>query len=620
MTVRVTQTPGFWAASASLFVGGLRLVRSGGAKLAAVVLVTQLVILGISLPLVHWLFREALRAAGMTGLDLGQLQITGGLPFSLGLIVIICTLAFWIVALQFTVLIVAVDQVTARGSLSLRGLGGELVRLAKKLVRPSSLALLGYLFVVLPLSGFGFLSALTHGIAVPRFVTGELSKSATGSTILIVFFVGLAVANLLLAASLPLFALTDATGGRALRGSLRLTWGVRGLSLALAIVGAMIVASAAGAALTVVAILPTLVTDAAAPALSPAVAAFSLGAVRVAGAVLAGVVAAWIAGILVVFVRRHRDRVPAQWLGMDRTTADATGSVPHEHSRGAATVVVSVSVLAAVALGLASLGPMQRISEAPQTLSLAHRGFTPGGIENTLESLDAAAEAGVDMVEVDFMQTADRGFVAMHDATLGRLAGEDVAVKDLTTPQLQALTLRDALGHTSTIPTVAEYVTRADELDLPLLIEIKLGGGETDDHVDLLVAELEELGLLERNIYHSLDAASVARLKTLRPDLTVGYTMAFAGDEAPDTPADFIVVEQWTASEAVQASAERKGYGFWVWTVNDDAGIREHFRRGAGGIISDVPDRVVEIRAEMAEETGLAGRLLDAMRGFITVG
>ena len=61
------------------------------------------------------------------------------------------------------------------------------------------------------------------------------------------------------------------------------------------------------------------------------------------------------------------------------------------------------------------------------------------------------------------------------------------------------------------IPSLAEYVTRAKEIDMPLLIEIKMGGLDTPDHVDLLVEELTELDALQGNTFHSLDHASVDR-------------------------------------------------------------------------------------------------------------
>src|SRR5690606_35668225 len=216
----------------------------------------------------------------------------------------------------------------------------------------------------------------------------------------------------------------------------------------------------------------------------------------------------------------------------------------------------SLMILAAIGFGTAAIDTLQRLSDAPDTLALAHRGFSDGGVENTISGLEAAHAAGADLVEMDVMQTRDGEFVAMHDATLGRLAGRSDSVKDLTLAELTSIMVHDMRGHEDLIPSFADYVTRAQQLEMPLLIEIKLGGGESPDHVERLVDELERLDALENNIYHSLDAPSVDRLKRLRPDLTVGYTMAFAAVAAPDTPADFIVPEEWSATDELQRSAE----------------------------------------------------------------
>ncbi|MGO1539671.1 MAG: glycerophosphodiester phosphodiesterase family protein [Leucobacter sp.] len=262
---------------------------------------------------------------------------------------------------------------------------------------------------------------------------------------------------------------------------------------------------------------------------------------------------------------------------------------------------------------------MERLSEQPETLVLAHRGFSEGGVENTVSGLDAALQAGADLVEMDVMQTQDGEFIAMHDAALGRLADRPDEVKDLTLEELTAITVRDQFGNEDRIPSFADYVTHADNIGMPLLVEIKLGGADTDDHVDRLVAELEELGSLENHIYHSLDAASVARLKELRPDLTVGYTMPFAGGGIPNTPADFIVVEEWSASDEMQSAAHDAGLGFMVWTVNEEEAIRDYMRRDSDGIITDHPDVAESARAEMDEESGLTFVLLDALMRFVKV-
>lgn len=598
-------------------VEGLRMVHRGGWRLGGVLLISQLAILALSLPIIQWLFRTALRSAGMTGLDLGQLNLTGRIPITItiGSIVAIMVVGLWFVSLQLTALIVALEHTDHERAPSMRAFGRALTLVMRKLAKPSSYPLFLYLFLILPLAGFGFTSVLTQGISIPHFVTGELQKSTAGIIMITVFLVVIGMANVRLAATLPVFVLTDASGRQSTRASRMLTRGIDGMQIVVAVLLVAIAATALGLIVAGLGILPTLISDWFFPDASPVVAAFSLGAVQVAGAILTGLVTAWVAAILVQYVRDRRDDVPYEW----RALAPAHQLPRKTSERSWGFVVPGTVVVIAMLLGFANIGQMVDVQDEPDTLVLAHRGFTPGGVENTLGSLEAAAEAGVDLVEMDVMQTKDGEFVAMHDVSLGRLAGANVNVKDLTFDEITSMTVRDRLGHEELIPSFTDYVVLADELNMPLLIEIKLSGAETPDHVDLLVAELEDLGLLERNIYHSLDAPSVQRLKEIRPDLNVGYTMAFAANEVPDTPADFIVVEQWTASDTIHESAKRAGLGFWVWTVNDEPSYRTYLRTGVDGIVSDRPDLIIKARADMAEETGLAGTLLDAFTRWVTI-
>jgi glycerophosphoryl diester phosphodiesterase len=610
--------PGVWSEYRLLLARGWGLVRAGGARLAALILITHLVVLGVALPVLGWLFREALRANGMSGLDLGQLRAGGGIPLTIALILVIVALAFWLISLQFAAFVTLLH----RPGISGRELLGEFGRVTRKLLRPSSFPLVLYLFLLLPLTGFGFTSAFTRGIAIPSFISGELLKSASSGVALVALLLLLALLNIRLALTVPVFVLTS--GGRSARASWRLTRGLRAaVPLVLAIATAMVLGAIAAVAVIAAAIIPTALTDLLAPDASPFVAAYSLGAAQVVGLLLSGSVTAFIAAVLIVRVRRGEDRLPAgvELLPGEGSALDAAAA-RHPRPRGSrrpAAIVTAAAVVVALGFGTAGIGTLQRLSDAPETLVLAHRGFSDGGVENTLSGLEAAASAGADLVEMDVMQTADGGFVAMHDATLERLAGRPDAVKNLTVAELTAVTVRDLKGHEDRIPAFADYVSRAGELGMPLLIEIKLGGADTPDHVERLIAELERLDALESNIYHSLDAASVARLKQLRPDLTVGYTMAFAGAGVPDTPADFIVVEEWTATDRMQDATWNAGLGFLVWTVNDDAGMHEHLRRNSDGIITDRPDRALGIREEMQQETGLSGVLIDALTRFVTV-
>lgn len=57
----------------------------------------------------------------------------------------------------------------------------------------------------------------------------------------------------------------------------------------------------------------------------------------------------------------------------------------------------------------------------PNTKIIAHRGDTMNAVENTVEAIESAAEAGADYSEIDIQETKDHQFVVFHDMTLRRL-------------------------------------------------------------------------------------------------------------------------------------------------------------------------------------------------------
>ncbi len=618
------QRPSVWRETGIVLWSAARMVRAGGARLLGLILASQLIIVLVAFPVSSWVFREALRAGGMSGLDLGRPLGGQGLPLTFTLIALIVLFSFWLLALQFTALIVVLRWPGLSGRQFLHELG----RVARRLLRPTALPLVAYLFLLVPLTGFGFLSALTRGVALPQFVSGELLKSGTGTAILTGFLLLLAWLNTRFALTVPAFVLTE--GRRPLRTSWRLTRRVRvWLPLVLAVCAALVATTVLAALLAAVALAPTAAADALAPAAAAGTAAVSLGIAQTLGMILSGLAAATIAAIVVTQLTRAAQSLPAgaALLPDPRVLPPAGTVAPRQQSPAAAArsgrravwLATAAATVIAVGCSVTGWGTMHRLATAPDTLVLAHRGFSEGGVENTISGLEAAARAGADLVEMDVMQTRDGEFVAMHDATLGRLAGQDVAVKDLTLAELTKITVRDRNGNADKIPAFSDYVRAAAAAEMPLLIEIKLSGAETADHVDRLIDELEELEALEQNIYHSLDVASVDRLKQLRPDLTVGYTMAFAGAGMPDTVADFVVIEEWTATPAMQRAARDSGLGFMAWTVNDEPGYREHLRRGTDGIITDRPDLVLAARTQMTQGTGVTGVLVDALARFVTV-
>jgi len=88
---------------------------------------------------------------------------------------------------------------------------------------------------------------------------------------------------------------------------------------------------------------------------------------------------------------------------------------------------------------------------------VSHRGAWHGAPENSLAAIAAAIEAGYDVVEIDIRRSADGQFFLLHDDTLLRMAGIDVAPETMTLDALMQLTLRDRDGGPDA-PMTAERV------------------------------------------------------------------------------------------------------------------------------------------------------------------
>lgn len=611
----------------SMLRSTVREVFHGGWRLVLLFLAFQAITVLIALPVIHWLFKQILHSAGLRSVDMNTLGGIVTKPQPLVLFVLLILAALLWLSLQLAVLLMTAARIRATGTFTLHNVGQDAVRLVRKMFQPGSLALLLYLFVILPLSHFGFLSALTRTIAIPEFISGELMKSTPGLLGYTAFMVVLFVLNVRLALVLPVFALTDASGFAAYRLSWRLT---RHAFLSLvAAVALLFAAINIGTLIAIIAATsPTLLSDLLAPQFSPMVAAGGLALAEIAGLLMVGFA---IAGLCALLIELLHLRLPSQ--PQLRTVVDlaapANGGKPGpSDSKGRGkrrgnwrgnTFVSLLLVVALAVLTTVNVPIMERLQGAPATMVLAHRGFVDGGVENTIPALEAAAKAGALLVEMDVMETKDAKFVVMHDANLDRLAGRNVNVAELTLAELTAIEVRDESGHKALIPSLQDYLLRAKEISMPLLVEIKLHGKEGPNLVPRLVAEMESLDTFEDNIFHSLDKQSVEELKQLRPNVYTGYIMPLAGVEIPDTTVDFVVIEESSYSPHLRDDSWDKGKEIFVWTVNTEEGQRTMIRDDVDGIITDAPDTALASMDEIGVETGLYDNLFDAVQRFVTV-
>jgi len=108
---------------------------------------------------------------------------------------------------------------------------------------------------------------------------------------------------------------------------------------------------------------------------------------------------------------------------------------------------------------------------------MAHRGYAERYPENTLEAIQAAADAGVTHIEFDVQLTADGVPVLMHDASLKRTAGVNLDIREIEAADLHKFPVnyRKRFGDTHSgvrIPTLRDAV-EIIEADWTYYVEIK---------------------------------------------------------------------------------------------------------------------------------------------------
>jgi len=568
-----------------------------------VLILCQSATLLLVLPVVRSLFTGALEAAGMANLtdrNYGHL-----LDRPLAVVLLACAGAVALVALclQYAVVIAAVSRQRAapvRQASAPRNRAGGWAVVAQLPL------LAAYLFLVLPLSGLGALSPLTRDIGVPPFVTAEYLKKPLSLAIYVSAIGAVVYLNFRLVATLPLLVVRRMTPLRAMLASWDATR-TRHLHLPLiacAPVAAVVLAYGLPERLLAwCSTLPgaLLGTD------SRFVAALAQDAIRAVAFIVLALAAVAVTDLL---LGRLEAREPAA-ISSDPESQPAADHPPVRPPRLALRVGAGAGVVVIAVAGSPAMAAGSPTTADP--LVIAHRGHVWGGVENTIGALEAAATQHPDIVEVDVQQTKDGHFIASHDTNLLLLSGRNVNTYDLTLAEAEQVTV-SARGFSDTVPSMVDYVRRAQELGVKLLIEPKVHHHETADYLDRFISELESVGPLDANIYHSLDAGLVESLKARRPDVQVGYTIAMTLGGIPEVDCDFLVVEQSSYSREFLRQARAAGKPVYVWTVNRPERIRGYLYDGVDGVVTDHPDQARRIRSETAAAPHASVPLRDAMR------
>ena len=253
-------------------------------------------------------------------------------------------------------------------------------------------------------------------------------------------------------------------------------------------------------------------------------------------------------------------------------------------------LAVCISIVLIIVLGHAGY-QMFSAELNKNVIIVGHRGYVSTGVENSIEALEGAAKAGADYVELDIILTKDNKFVVMHDFNLKRLAGIDKKVRDMNSDEVVGLPIRqgDFVSH---IPSFEEFVKRAKELNMKLLVELKPTGTEPDNYVELFIDEMRRLKV--DKIYKAMSGnlSVMEEIERKAPEIETGHIIALQFGGFADEKVDFFVVEDFTFNDILNEDAKEKGKDIFVWTINDSDIIVKYLHKPVEGIITDYPELV----------------------------
>jgi glycerophosphoryl diester phosphodiesterase len=236
-------------------------------------------------------------------------------------------------------------------------------------------------------------------------------------------------------------------------------------------------------------------------------------------------------------------------------------------------------------------------------LVLAHRGNSRAAPENTLPAFAQALALGVDLVELDYVHSADGVPVVFHDETLDRVTdgrlvfgGQDVAVASKTVAELRRLDAGgwfDARFAGTGVPTLEDALRLISGSALTM-IERKAGDART------LVELLLRLRFVEQVVVTAFDWQFLADCGAVEPGLVLGAlgtkTMTAAQlEQAVAIGAGVIGWDDGFVTPEQIDLVHSRGLRVWVWTVDDPRRAEQLVEWGVDGLISNHPRTMLAV-------------------------
>ena len=533
-------------------------------------------ILVCGLWLIARVFQLALTLAGEEHLDKNNILHILTNPYSFIILNFLILIVAFFMFIEFSILTFTIYGQLTDKKYSYRSILKNAWNKTKNSAGFQTLFFIIYFIITIPTINLGVKSVLAKNLFIPKFISGEIMKTNSGfiiwGSIMIVF----AYINLRLIFTLPLTAVGDENILDSIKRSWELTkTGKRKLVITIILFETIYIIIA----VILIGVITFLCICVDKDGNNPIVQTLFFSAIS-AIIFFIGVLSKITVITSLVTVLIDQNEISEELVNNLNENK--------KKSRLAATFTTIIIIIAAIINGFNIYG--NGVNKNSETI--AHRGYIYKGVENSIEALEGAAEVGANYVELDILLTKDNKFVVIHDYNLKRLAGVNKQVKDMNYDEVVGLPIKQG-DYTSKIPSLEEFVNKAKDLNMKLVIELKPHGGEPSNYVDILIEEIKKLKL-ENYKFMSLNSKVMEELETKAPNLETGYVIPLQFGNFNQSNVDFFVIEDFSYRDRLVEQAKKQNKKVFVWTINDPALITKYLQSPADGIITDEPELVKE--------------------------
>ena len=521
--------------------------------------------------LISRIFQLALTLAGEEHLDKNNILHILTNPYSFVILNLLVLIVAFLMFIEFSILTFTIYGQLTEKQYSFRSILDNAWTKTKNLAGFQTLFFIFYFLITIPTINLGVKSVLAKNLFIPKFISSEIMKTNSGLIIWGIVMIVFAYLNLRLIFTLPLTAVGDENILDSIKRSWELTkTGKRKLLFTMFLFETIYITLAG----VLIAIITFICMYFDKDGINPIVQTLFFSLISSIIFFL-GVISKVTVITILITVLIEQNEISEKLVNENK-----------KKSRLVATFTTIIIVSASLINGFNIYG--NGVNKNIETI--AHRGYVTKGVENSIESLVGASEAGADYVELDILLTKDNKFVVMHDYNLKRLAGINKRVQDMNYDEIVGLPIKQG-EHTSTIPSLEEFVTKAKELNIKLVIELKPHGAEPSNYIDILIDEVKRLKL-ENYKFMSLSSKVMEELETKLPTLETGYVIPLQFGNFHHSNVDLFVIEDFSYRDRLVEQARKENKQVFVWTINDPALITKYLQSPADAIITDEPELV----------------------------